>query len=735
MMHFLCIKWGDKYPPDYVNNLYHMVNRNYSKRFKFFCYTDEPEGLDKKIQVRSIPKIEPLHPKYWFGLENYCWDRAKFLLFNSHYWLKTKGPFCYLDLDVVIQNNIDDFFDLATEGPHMIYSHWDNPKNLKDRAFTNIRGTPYNSSVMLWNSNQCEKIYQDVLENKDVVFKTFFKGSDNYHYWRESQVVGENFWSFLPDDWVYSYNRGKKYPEDMEEYLYREDCKVCLFNTDLVPGEREQYKPHELKKDYDLLIHWHGKDDFERLWLPKLPENFFDYTTKDLLKIKDMVERKDHVQIADKFLSEFPRFIREWDKYHTDYDKMKNWLGFEWLKERNITDRYLNYNAHQLIKDNFDRGDLVSVHKTFAEAFSEDPVIADADQSMLWNMTYEEICETFDTLYAYQRQDWLMSEYIDNGPSVFFWHATYEELAELYKKYYFHNLTELFYNEKYEEVFERLYNIMPREELMRVLNQKGDDNTLFKYFQSYGEEYSDLYKGLYDEEPDGVLLQISTARNDTGNDFNDIFVDGKQINKKILNELFSDYRINWVTLTCEIADPVKCDNFIEVCEFFNSRDIPITLQTRTENPDLQGMDIAEVVYVKEEEKSEENLIVSDYNDKGKPVDLETLKRFGHTIETRNRRTKAKDKDPVWCDARKSAYFYINSSGNTFPCAFIARDVTENKLFPYHPIDYPFNIQYNDGTKFSLNEIIYNSDMQNISEHLKRNPLPICKKKCGDCNAC
>ena len=107
MMHFLCIKWGNKYSAEYVNNLRKMVQQNYTKRHKFICYTDDPDGIDKGITIRSIPKVDPLHPDYWFGRENYCWDRAKFLVLNSHHWLRTKGPFCYLDLDVVIQNNID----------------------------------------------------------------------------------------------------------------------------------------------------------------------------------------------------------------------------------------------------------------------------------------------------------------------------------------------------------------------------------------------------------------------------------------------------------------------------------------------------------------------------------------------------------------------------------------------------------------------------------------------------
>ena len=211
MIHFLSIKWGNKYSAEYVNNLYGMIKRKYTRRFKFVCYTDEPEGLDKNIIVRSIPRVKPLHPDYWFGRENFCWDRAKFLLFNSHHWLKTKGPFCYMDLDVVIQNNIDDIYDYAFT-PHMLYTNWEDKKVLNDRRFKDIRGSLYNSSIMLWCNDQCEKIYHDVLEHQDTVFKTFWKGTDNYHYGREHQVVGDKFWNFLPEDWYYSFNRGKSYP-------------------------------------------------------------------------------------------------------------------------------------------------------------------------------------------------------------------------------------------------------------------------------------------------------------------------------------------------------------------------------------------------------------------------------------------------------------------------------------------------------------------------------------------
>lgn len=248
-MNFVCIKWGDKYSPDYVNNLYRMVKKNYTKEFTFTCFTDDAEGL--VCDSHPIPDDGVLHPDYWFGKENYCWDRAKFLVFNSHDWLGYEGKWCYFDLDVIIQNNIDEL-EILAEKPRIIHSTWQDPKQIHERLFIDMRGTFFNSSMMCWNEDQTKSIYHDVLFEDEMVFKTFYKGSDNYHFWRQ-----RNFWSNIPFDWVYSYNRGKSFPDDLEIHKYREDAKICLFNTDLTPDPRAkaQIKIEELT-DETLLGLW-----------------------------------------------------------------------------------------------------------------------------------------------------------------------------------------------------------------------------------------------------------------------------------------------------------------------------------------------------------------------------------------------------------------------------------------------------------------------------------------------
>lgn len=249
MMNFVCIKWGDKYPVKYVNNLYNMVKKNYTKPFTFTCYTDEPEGIE--CDVRPIPDDGLLHPKYWFGKESFCFDRAKFSMFNSHNWLGYDGNWCYFDLDVVIQDNIDDI-ELLAQKPRIIHSRWQPKSQIHDRLFIDTRGTFFNSSMMLWPGKSCEFIYDDVIEHAEIIFKTYIKGSDNYHYWRQRE-----FWKDIPGGWIYSWNRGKHYPDDVEKFIYREDAKICIFNTDNVPhpSAKEQIKLTECQ-DLNIIRLW-----------------------------------------------------------------------------------------------------------------------------------------------------------------------------------------------------------------------------------------------------------------------------------------------------------------------------------------------------------------------------------------------------------------------------------------------------------------------------------------------
>lgn len=117
----LCIKWGKKYGPDYVNRLHSMVSRHLSRPFRFVCLTDDAQGIDPNIEVKPIPAI---------GFDEF--DQRKPWTFG-HGWLKLtsfadplydlQGRTLFLDLDIVIVDSLDPFFDAT--GDFTVIREWD----------------------------------------------------------------------------------------------------------------------------------------------------------------------------------------------------------------------------------------------------------------------------------------------------------------------------------------------------------------------------------------------------------------------------------------------------------------------------------------------------------------------------------------------------------------------------------------------------------------------------------
>ena len=117
----LCIKWGKKYGPEYVNRLHNMVRRHLHRPSRFVCLTDDAQGIDPGIEVKPIPPI---------GFDEF--DQRKPWTFG-HGWLKLtsfakplydlEGRTLFLDLDIVIVDSLDPFFDQP--GEFVVIKEWD----------------------------------------------------------------------------------------------------------------------------------------------------------------------------------------------------------------------------------------------------------------------------------------------------------------------------------------------------------------------------------------------------------------------------------------------------------------------------------------------------------------------------------------------------------------------------------------------------------------------------------
>lgn len=108
VVNIVCLKWGQLYGPEYVNILHRMVARHVSLPFRFICLTDNGEGLDQGIEVWPLPEFE--EPPWEYARVCSAW--RKLALFRPGL-AKMTGKVLFLDLDVVIVDNIDCFFDYS----------------------------------------------------------------------------------------------------------------------------------------------------------------------------------------------------------------------------------------------------------------------------------------------------------------------------------------------------------------------------------------------------------------------------------------------------------------------------------------------------------------------------------------------------------------------------------------------------------------------------------------------
>ncbi|HEX6141671.1 MAG TPA: glycosyltransferase [Geminicoccaceae bacterium] len=117
MNHVVCMKWGAKYPPAYVNTLYAMVRRQLEAPFRFLCLTDDRSGIRPEVECRDLPAIELGGAKPHHG-----W--RKFSMFSPELH-DLDGPILFLDLDLVLIDRLDPFF--SHPGRFCIIENWTQP--------------------------------------------------------------------------------------------------------------------------------------------------------------------------------------------------------------------------------------------------------------------------------------------------------------------------------------------------------------------------------------------------------------------------------------------------------------------------------------------------------------------------------------------------------------------------------------------------------------------------------
>ncbi len=111
----ICMKWGTRYGPEFVNRLYGGVTRNITGPLRFICFTDDKTGLSQGIEVQPLPRIN-LPEKYewtpWRKLS--CWQYPL---------ADIEGDILFLDIDLIVVGSLDDLFAFAP-GEYCVIENW-----------------------------------------------------------------------------------------------------------------------------------------------------------------------------------------------------------------------------------------------------------------------------------------------------------------------------------------------------------------------------------------------------------------------------------------------------------------------------------------------------------------------------------------------------------------------------------------------------------------------------------
>lgn len=177
MVNIVCLKWGTKYGPEYVNKLYAGVKRNTTKKFKFWCFTEDAIGIDKEINV--VPLVYADRLDIWWN---------KIYLFSDNIPIPKNEQIFYVDLDTLIVGNID---LLLNEEINKIVVLRDFYRGLAKTA------TAMGSGLMSWKNGHYTRIWDEFIKDpQDAILRCRPHGDQR---WLE--LVLDGAWDTWQDLW------------------------------------------------------------------------------------------------------------------------------------------------------------------------------------------------------------------------------------------------------------------------------------------------------------------------------------------------------------------------------------------------------------------------------------------------------------------------------------------------------------------------------------------------------
>lgn len=239
MINVVCLKWGDKYGAEYVNRLYHGVQRNITHDIRFWCFTENASGIRSDVEILPLNHGKSLHT-WWH----------KIWLFSSHNGLPLGEQILYIDLDTLIVGYMDDLM-AVDQVPDLVV--------LRD-FYQGIARTAgeVGSGIMSWRHGVYDHIWQQFAEDTEAAVQSVHPHGDQA--WIAANIEAWYYWQDLFPGRVVSYKI------HCADGLPKDASIVCYHGRPSIPESVTESMPHstalrrwQTKPAPWVLDHW--RDD------------------------------------------------------------------------------------------------------------------------------------------------------------------------------------------------------------------------------------------------------------------------------------------------------------------------------------------------------------------------------------------------------------------------------------------------------------------------------------------
>jgi hypothetical protein len=214
----ICMKWGDKFAPYYVNRLYAGVARFLDRPFRFVCFTEKPRGIRKEVEIFPLPKVpfeKRMVEAMTTGRRRGAWRKVTMMQPGE---AKLSGPTLSMDLDVVVTGPLGPLFDHAP-GRIAMGRDW------LERRRMRVGG---HGSVTRFDPERHRYLFDDFAG--DIEAALALKGEQKY---TSMTAHRHGDLAYFPDGWICSFKRQAIPPFPLNFLIQPRlpaDCRVMCFH-------------------------------------------------------------------------------------------------------------------------------------------------------------------------------------------------------------------------------------------------------------------------------------------------------------------------------------------------------------------------------------------------------------------------------------------------------------------------------------------------------------------------